>query len=54
MTVKDYQREGGAMVARPGGPSIIAGILVIFITDYSSYLFDSKYCFVLYTRLLFV
>ncbi len=25
--VKDYQRNGGAMVARPGGPSIIAGIL---------------------------
>lgn len=25
--VKDYQRKGGAMVARPGGPSIIAGIL---------------------------
>jgi len=28
MTVKDYHREGGAMVARPGGPSIIAGILI--------------------------
>lgn len=25
--VKDYHRQGGAMVARPGGPSIIAGIL---------------------------
>ncbi len=25
--VKDYHRKGGAMVARPGGPSIIAGIL---------------------------
>ncbi len=25
--VKDYQRKGGALVARPGGPSIIAGIL---------------------------
>ena len=26
-TVKDYHRKGGAMVARPGGPSIVAGIL---------------------------
>ena len=26
--VKDYHRKGGAMVARPGGPSLIAGILV--------------------------
>lgn len=25
--VKDYQRKSGAMIARPGGPSIIAGIL---------------------------
>ena len=25
--VKDYHRKGGAMVVRPGGPSIIAGIL---------------------------
>ncbi|MFQ5573906.1 MAG: UDP-N-acetylglucosamine-1-phosphate transferase, partial [Nitrosopumilaceae archaeon] len=28
LTVKDYHRKGGAMIARPGGPSIIAGILV--------------------------
>jgi len=27
MVVKDYNRVGGAMVARPGGPSILAGIL---------------------------
>ena len=27
-TVKDYHRKGGAMVARPGGPSLIAGILI--------------------------
>jgi len=27
-TVKDYHRQGGAMVARPGGPSLIAGILI--------------------------
>jgi UDP-N-acetylmuramyl pentapeptide phosphotransferase/UDP-N-acetylglucosamine-1-phosphate transferase len=28
LTVKDYNRKGGAMVPRPGGISIIAGILV--------------------------
>lgn len=27
-TVKDYHRKGGAMIARPGGPSLIAGILI--------------------------
>ena len=27
LVVKDYNRQGGAMVARPGGPSILAGIL---------------------------
>jgi len=27
IVVKDYNRVGGAMVARPGGPSILAGIL---------------------------
>jgi UDP-N-acetylglucosamine--dolichyl-phosphate N-acetylglucosaminephosphotransferase len=27
LVVKDYNRVGGAMVARPGGPSILAGIL---------------------------
>lgn len=27
LVVKDYNRIGGAMVARPGGPSILAGIL---------------------------
>jgi len=34
-TVKDYNRIGGAMVARPGGPSIIAGILVSEIVLYA-------------------
>ena len=28
LTVKDYNRVGGAMVPRPGGPSIIIGILI--------------------------
>ena len=33
-TVKDYHRKGGAMVARPGGPSIVAGILISGIVLY--------------------
>ena len=33
-TVKDYHRKGGAMVARPGGPTIVAGILVSGIALY--------------------
>jgi len=35
-TVKDYHRKGGAMVVRPGGPSIIAGILA---SEFSLYAF---------------
>lgn len=33
--VKDYHRKGGAMIARPGGPSIIAGILISGIVLYA-------------------
>jgi len=33
--VKDYHRKGGAMVARPGGPSVIAGILISGIVLYA-------------------
>jgi len=33
--VKDYHRKGGAMVARPGGPSIIIGILISGIVLYA-------------------
>ena len=33
--VKDYHRKGGAIVARPGGPSIIAGILISGIVLYA-------------------
>lgn len=31
-TVKDYHRKGGAMVARPGGLSLIAGVIVSELT----------------------
>lgn len=34
--VKDYHRKGGAMVVRPGGPSIVAGILA---SEFSLYAF---------------
>jgi UDP-N-acetylglucosamine--dolichyl-phosphate N-acetylglucosaminephosphotransferase len=33
-TVKDYHRKGGAMVTRPGGPSIVAGIIISGIALY--------------------
>lgn len=33
--VKDYHRKGGAMIARPGGPSLIVGILISGIVLYS-------------------
>ncbi|TLX94237.1 MAG: UDP-N-acetylglucosamine-1-phosphate transferase [Thaumarchaeota archaeon] len=35
LVVKDYNRVGGAMVPRPGGPSILAGILVSELTLYA-------------------
>lgn len=33
--VRDYHRKGGAMIARPGGPSLIVGILISGIVLYS-------------------
>jgi len=35
LTVKDYNRVGGAMVPRPGGPSILVGILASEFTLYA-------------------
>ncbi|MGQ0638324.1 MAG: MraY family glycosyltransferase [Nitrososphaerota archaeon] len=35
LVVKDYNRVGGAMIPRPGGPSIIIGILASEITLYA-------------------
>jgi len=32
LTVKDYNRKGGAMVPRPGGPSILVGIIASELT----------------------
>jgi len=35
LTVKDYNRMGGAMVPRPGGPSILIGIVAAELTLYA-------------------
>jgi UDP-N-acetylglucosamine--dolichyl-phosphate N-acetylglucosaminephosphotransferase len=35
LVVKDYHREGGAMVPRPGGPSILIGIIASEFTLYA-------------------
>src|SRR5437879_10209666 len=35
LVVRDYNRIGGAMVPRPGGPSILAGILASELTLYA-------------------
>ena len=35
LTVKDYNRVGGAMVPRPGGPTILIGILASELTLYA-------------------
>ncbi len=37
LVVKDYNKVGGTMVARPGGPSILAGILASEIVLYAFY-----------------
>lgn len=34
LTVKDYHREGGAMIPRPGGPSILIGVIASELTLY--------------------
>jgi UDP-N-acetylmuramyl pentapeptide phosphotransferase/UDP-N-acetylglucosamine-1-phosphate transferase len=41
LTVKDYNRVGGAMVPRPGGPSILVGILASELTLYAFFSFSS-------------
>ena len=35
LVVKDYHRKGGAMIPRPGGPSIILGIIVSLLVLYA-------------------
>ncbi len=53
MVVKDYNRVGGANVARPGGPSIIAGILVAEVALYAFYMSPAVLAIILTTVLAF-
>ena len=53
MVVKDYNRVGGANVARPGGPSIIAGILVAEVALYAFYSSPAVLAIILTTVLAF-
>lgn len=54
LVVKDYNRVGGAMVARPGGPSILAGILVSEIALYGFYSSTAVLAIIITTFLAFL
>lgn len=53
-TVKDYNRKGGAMVSRPGGPSIIAGILASELALYLFFPMDEIIAIMATTGLAFL
>ena len=53
-TVKDYHRKGGAMVARPGGPSLIAGILISGIVLYAFFPMTEIIAILITTALAFL
>jgi len=53
-TVKDYNRKGGAMVPRPGGPTIIAGILASELALYSFFPMDEIIAIMATTGLAFL
>ncbi len=53
-TVKDYNRKGGAMVSRPGGPSIIAGILASELVLYLFFPMDEIIAIMTTTGLAFL
>ena len=54
LVVKDYNRVGGAMVARPGGPSIIAGILFAEIVLYAFFPLTEIIAIIITTGLAFI
>lgn len=54
LVVKDYNRVGGAMVARPGGPSILAGIMVSEIVLYAFFSSIEVLAIILTTFLAFL
>ena len=54
LTVKDYHREGGAMVPRPGGPSILLGIIASEFTLYAFFPSTAIITILVTTSLAFV
>ena len=53
-TVKDYNRVGGAMIPRPGGPSILVGILASEFTLYAFFHTTGILAIIITTSLAFV
>ena len=53
-TVKDYNRQGGAMIARPGGPSIISGILISELVLYGFFPTNEILAVILTTSFTFI
>jgi UDP-N-acetylglucosamine--dolichyl-phosphate N-acetylglucosaminephosphotransferase len=53
-TVKDYNRVGGAMVPRPGGPSILVGILASEFTLYTFFPTAEILAIIITTSLAFI
>lgn len=54
LVVKDYHREGGAMVPRPGGPSILIGIIASEFTLYAFFPTTAIITILVTTSLAFV
>jgi UDP-N-acetylmuramyl pentapeptide phosphotransferase/UDP-N-acetylglucosamine-1-phosphate transferase len=54
MVVKDYNKEVATMVARPGGPSILAGILASELTLYAFFPSNEILAIVITTTLAFL
>jgi len=54
LTVKDYNKKEGTMVARPGGPSIIAGILAAEFVLYVFFPINEIIAIIMTTSLSFI
>ena len=54
LTVKDYHRKGGAMIPRPGGPSILIGIIASELTLYAFFPTTAIITILITTSLAFV
>lgn len=53
-TVEDYHRKGGAMVARPGGPSLVVGILISGIILYAFFPMNEIIAILITTSIAFL